>query len=334
MSPKGLERKVGRYVAASAVVLASCLAVVGVRSTPVAAATAPPYTNSEYMYSTDATTMYNDGCLYGTNNVSGLHILDWGRPAYNSSTDQFGAYDYSSDWVSNTNIRTASDWWAVGWEACSTNGTLELALGTNDSNDLGTCNGCLYKLPASHSLPGGGSNTGQYVAGFYWGSSVNIFENSLITNNYRQDGVGAFDAEPGFDPNYASDTGAFTTGYNYESSWAFYDFGTADPGYWTEAQLYDVSFGQGDEQSIPEIYYSYNTAQTEEWVQGGGPYTGLDAWAKANGHPFAIDGVTDDYASACPLTPSTDWSNVLSAIQTHSNVYNQSYIDWLTNYAC
>ncbi|HXY44629.1 MAG TPA: hypothetical protein VEH29_10610 [Acidimicrobiales bacterium] len=172
---------------------------------PASAASPPAYTNSQYLQTLDTSTNHNDGCAYGDGDVSGVHILAVGRVAFDASTSQFGTISPSGGFWSNSSIFAAAEAWAQGWFDCSsTTPTLIVAVGVNDSYDMGTCSGCGYPIPTTGTatLPGGGSGTYSQAAGAYFGNWVNSFESYLVTNDFSSQvtAAGAFDAEPAWDP--------------------------------------------------------------------------------------------------------------------------------------
>jgi hypothetical protein len=321
-----------------AVALLAATIVVWPLAKPASATSPPAYTNSEYLQTLNTSTNYNDGCAYGLGDVSGVHILAVGRVAYDSSSDSFGTISPSGGFWSNSSIIAAAEAWAQGWHSCSsTTPQLFVAVGVNDSYQLGTCSGCGYKLPATHSLPGGGTGSGSKAAGAYFGNWINTFESYLVTTGYdsQEAAAGAFDAEPAWDsdPGWASHTAVFDSAYNANINLLF-DFGSAEMGYITLSELYAVAYGEPDNVNLPEFYYGVETGTIQDWINGNGSGQGLDQWAYTNGDSFQITGVNDDYNTSlgCTLTPSTDWNDALDTIQDDSSVYYQSSITWLTNF--
>ncbi|MGA8680461.1 MAG: hypothetical protein WB592_08265, partial [Acidimicrobiales bacterium] len=202
------------------------------------AASPPAYTNSEYPTTLNTTDNFNDGYSYGTINVSGVHILAFQHPAFDSSTSQLGTKGYGDvGFWSNQSIITAAEQWALGWFESSSTATLTLAIGTSDAYDLGRPPGCTqYCLPATMNYPDG-SNTGPYVAGWYWATWTNRLQNWLDDNSYggqtlsgRVTAGSGIDAEAGtdWDTDFGDNTEAWSNGYNSNTSGELnYDFGSA-----------------------------------------------------------------------------------------------------------
>jgi hypothetical protein len=308
---------------------------------------------------------YDQGCAYGQNGLSGLQVLDFGRVAYDASSDQFGTIlKNQSGFTSNSSIFAALFEWTAGWANCRTSEaqTLTLVIGANDSFDMGTCmpspltpNGCTYSPPASHSDPNGAVSSGTYAAGAWWNDWVNGLEQQLV--QYGRNGVifpaGGLDAEPAWDPNlggqgsmcpqggcWTNDTEQWSLGWNanMNGQYQLWDFGTAEGGWVPNNQdLYNVAFGNADNFVTPEIYNCCVQGTISDWITGyyGGP--GLDSWAKSTGQWFEVNGVTTDYNAAngaCLQLPSQLWLDTLSAIQGDAQTYPQTSVGYLNNFAC
>ena len=74
---------------------------------------------------------------------------------------------------------------------------------------------------------------------------------------------------------------------------------------------------------------SCQPGMVQDWVTSG-----VDSWAYANGYPFQVTGISDNYnGGACSsLTPDDDGNYVLDTIQGDPNVYQQSSLRWITNW--
>ncbi|MGH9172234.1 MAG: hypothetical protein ACRD0Z_15410 [Acidimicrobiales bacterium] len=324
-----------RKLAVVFLIAASLVVVTGQRP---ALAASPAYTNSQYLQTLNTSDNYDDGCSYGNGDVSGVHILAVGRVAYDSSTDSFGTISPSLGFWSNSAIFAAAEAWAQGWFACSTSSpTIYIAVGVNDSYDMGTCGSCGDKLPAMHGLPGGGTGTGSEAAGAYFGGWVAEFESNIESNPYdtQETAAGAFDAEPAWDPSpgWGKHTAAFDSEYNTHTSNPMFDFGSAEQGDVSLQDVYEVAYGEPDNYNFPEFYYGTNTGAEENWISGSSSEEGVDQWAYNSHLSFYITGVNDDYNTpGCTLSPSQDYTDVLNTIQGASNVNYQPAIEWITNF--
>lgn len=288
---------------------------------PVAFA-APTYIQSYYEHTVNQTDLYDQGCTEAGYGVSAVAILDFGRPAYNSSTGAYGTIDFNGSYVSNTDILYATEAYARGWYACRTSGSQTVTVGRGTSNycNTGTNSNCTDTVPDAET------------AGTYWAQRVNEL-NSYISANGGQGqeaGAGGMDAEPNYDPEYTK-TLHFTSYYNNNTSSPFLDYGSAEPGYWSNSNLWYISFGAPDDAPFPEIYGCCHSGMIQDWLT-------VDGWAKANNEGYSVIGVTNDYNSAntCnnTYTPDDAWNNMLSAIKNDSSAYYQSSIQYLTRLPC
>ncbi len=102
--------------------------------------------------------------------------------------------------------------------------------------------------------------------------------------------VAGDDAEPAFDPGFHN-TEFVMQGYAQAVGGSYppmVDFGSADPGFWSEDQLFQVANGFSPNVAMPEIY---NSSQIGEWAA-------LVAYAKAHyGEDLTIFGVMTKAAS-------------------------------------
>ena len=90
-----------------------------------------PVTTSLYEATTDAHTMYVQGCS-AARGAEGIVILDWGQPVY-IGNGQYGTYDFGGHDDSDTDILHASANFALGVWACRTPIT-NIAIGLGESN--------------------------------------------------------------------------------------------------------------------------------------------------------------------------------------------------------
>jgi hypothetical protein len=134
--------------------------------------------------------------------------------------------------------------------------------------------------------------------------------------------------EPAWEPGYTH-TRDFVAGYNGSTTEpeALYDYGSAEPGYWTTAEEYYVAYGALYDFPLPEIYYS---GQPPEWEQ-------ISLWGSANGAYGAVyfPGVMSQYRDGygCGFTPHESYDRLIAALQSHSATY-QASLDYVTNMVC
>ena len=287
---------------------------------PVEALAAPVHTVSIYEHTVDTGALTSQGCTAGTRGATGYNILDFGRPAYSGGV--YGTIDFNGDFVSTSSIRNAVEAYADGWYGCSGfDPTVIIAMGTTNFCQAGSQSSCSRRV------------TNETAAGADFAAKVTSIESYMNSHGYASQEVaaGAMDAEPGtgYDPNYTS-TGDFTDAYNSGSSYLFLDFGSADPGFWSNDQLWRQSY-RGDDFAFPEIYGCCHSGMVQDWLL-------VDDWAKSRSKGYVIAGVTSDYNSgnACQnyYTSAQSWSAMLNGIQNDSNAYYQSSISALTILQC
>ena len=111
-------------------------------------------------------------------------------------------------------------------------------------------------------------------------------------------------------------------GYTY----AMWDFGSLDPGYWSPRQEYMVAYGLKPNVPFPEIFGAINAVQWEQ----------LDQWAVSHtGRQMRIYGVVTQWArgSKCGFKPRQGYDAMLSQLQSDPRTWQPS-IAALTNLAC
>jgi hypothetical protein len=130
--------------------------------------------------------------------------------------------------------------------------------------------------------------------------------------------VAADDAEPAYDPGYQN-TFDVLEGYASFVHGTFppmVDFGSAEPNYWTEAQLLQVAYGFRPDVPMPQIYYAI---QAKQWA-------GLLQYAKTRlGKVVDIYGVLTTGAGT--NTPQIAYADMLQAV---ASVTDQGAIAWLS----
>jgi len=292
-------------------VLVIVLVVSGVMA--AAAGAYPSTTRSYYEHNTDATTLYNQGCNAGNARQTGVAILDFGRPAYNGS--QYGTIDFGGHFDGPGAVRSAAENYASGfWDCTPINGPfMSIAIGTNNS-----CSTC-----SSYAVP---NFTGAGAAWAYNVIALNNYITSPPSFASQEDGTGADDLEPAWST--YTKAGNFVDGYNNVTTWAFWDYGSAETGYWTLGQEYHLAYGAADDFPFPEIYYS---GQAPEWEQ-------ISLWGASYGNYGAMyfPGVTSQWNPAyttCGYTPHESYDHLLSELKTHSST-SQSSLAYITDIYC
>lgn len=276
----------------------------------------PQPTTSLYEWTADPATLYNQGCSAASADATGVIILDYGRPAYQSTSNAYGTINFNGSFNKNSTIDKAMKSFADGFHACNQGGgaTVSLARGTNNScsnADPHCCpNGCQLQ-PLSFT-----------TAGKYWASHVNKVAGYLVSNGYRsQTSSAGDDAEPAWDPEY-SNSGNFVTGYAnaVAPNHAMWDYGSLDPGWWTNQQMWTVAGGLKPNHPFGEIYFN---GMQQEWQA-------LDQWAVQNeGRPMTIMGVLTTPCQGC-YTPTAAYNAMLSELQSDPSTY-QSAIKYLSS---
>src|ERR1700722_15196578 len=289
---------------------------VGSFSTSVASAAAvtPHHTTSYYERNANPAVLYRQGEQAGKADAQGVVILDFGRPAYLDGSD--GTWSYSDAFVSLVSIASAVESYVSAYYRYAPSyATLNVAVGTNNSCGTGQpCGGIICGCP---------DEPPSFTA---WGGEFALSVEQLgawVTRVKAQNGfsddvriIAADDAEPGFDPGF-DNTYNLLEGYAtaVEGSYpAMVDYGSADPHFWTERQLFKIAYGLRPDIPMPEIYNSANAA---EWVA-------LVRYAKTQHHESVpIYGVlTGGRGTNSPRTA------VAEMLHAAANVTNQQSIGW------
>jgi len=298
------------------VLLMAIVGSVGFFSTSVAsdAAITPPHTTSYYERNANPAVLYRQGEQAGKADAQGIVILDFGRPAYLDGSD--GTWSYSNAFISLVSIASAVESYVSAYYAYAPrDATLNVAVGTNNS--------CGTDQPCGGIICGCPDEPPSFTA---WGGELALSVEQLgawvmrvkAQNRFSDDVriVAADDAEPGFDPGFDNTYNllagyATTVGGSYP---AMVDYGSADPHYWTERQLFKIAYGLRPDIPMPEIYHSSNAA---EWVA-------LLRYAKTQHHEaVAIYGVLTGGRGT--NSPRTAIAEMLRAV---ANVTNQRIIGW------
>lgn len=260
-----------------------------------------PTTTSLYEATTNATTMYNQGCS-AAHAAAGLIILDWGQPVY-LGNGVYGTYDFGGHDDSDTAILHAAANFALGVWSCRTSST-NIALALGESNYY-----------SGNALPL--TTSAWYADGQQWGYLVNSLNSYVVSNHFTSVlGIyGAGDLETGWQ-SFAL-TSSIVNGYNNTSSRVYFDFGDDAPGYWTNYQTWYIAYGAPDNLPLPEIYY--NADATYDWQI-------LNNWSCTYmGGPMYIRGVM---ATTIGNSPAQAWAAMYNA--TASNSCTAKTLPWMT----
>ncbi len=259
-----------------------------------------PTTTSFYEATTDAHTMYAQGCQ-AARGVAGLLILDWGQPVY-LGNGSYGTYNFGGHAASDTAIFHAVANFVLGVWSCRTSAT-NIAVAIGESNYY-----------SGNAIPL--TQAAWYADGLQWGNLVNNVASFVANNHYSNIGIyGAGDLETGW--NTFALTSSMVNGYNNASSHIYFDFGDDAPGNWTNAQVWYVAYGARDNLPLPEIYF--NADAIYDWEA-------LNIWACTHaGGPMYIRGVM---ATVIGNTPAQAWTAMYNAESGNSCTAKTS--SWLT----
>ena len=285
---------------------------------PAAGASAAPAvtTSSHYEASVDPGTLNAQGKAAGLASAQGLVILDFGRPAVNGSVS--GTMDFDGNFVSLASIVVATTSYIRGYFASAPpNLHLDVAIGTNNSCGTGQpCGGvvcgCKFEPP---SFAAWGAQ--QAAAVEQAQSAANVLRNrSGFTDVVTV--VAGDDAEPAFDPGYQN-TYDLLAGYanavgGYQPS--MIDFGSAEPGFWSNAQLLQIADGFRPNLAVPEVYFN---SEASAWAS-------LISYARSRGRTITVFGVLTNAPNG--LSPQAGYSSLLGAIQS---ITGQTAIRWPSN---
>lgn len=289
---------------------------------------APAYSRSWYANNPDPQDnfqrYYNEGYLDGAYDNQycnfTITILYFGQPEYLIPTYGGGNPTYGlDDWqtpqyfLSFSQIDTAMERYAWGWYNANSCSTLMLGMGTNNSNECGGLNSspisCLQN------------------AGDAFSAAVSTLQRYLTQNGLGSQitAVAADDIETQYDPAHNdtwdtyTNTKYFLDAYNLYTTISLYDFGDAFTNIsrgWNYPALYEVSYGEKDDYSIPETYNGNPSAELQLWQQY--PY-------------ILLSGLMTDCSSNLPGCANSGWSSALTTLYNNgSNGYSGTPA-WLTN---
>jgi hypothetical protein len=304
---------------ASVGLLLAVVLVVGIPvSSTAAGATATPTstTASHYEASVDSATLFAQGRAAGLASAQGLVILDFGRPAVSGSVS--GTMDFYGSFVSLVSIVAGTTSYIRGYFASAPpNLHLDVAIGTNNSCGTGQpCGGivcgCKFEPP---SFAAWGAQ--QAAAVEQAQSAANALRNrSGFTDVVTV--VAGDDAEPAFDPGYQN-TYDLLAGYanavgGYQPS--MIDFGSAEPGFWSNDQLLQIADGFRPNLAVPEIYFN---SEASAWAS-------LISYARTRGRTLTVFGVLTNAPNG--NSSQVGYSSLLEAIQP---ITGQTAIRWPSN---
>jgi hypothetical protein len=283
-------------------------------STPTATTAAVPDTTvSRYESTTDPGTLEAQGTTDGSAGLSGVTILDFGRPAESGGVP--ATLDFATHLDPLSTLVAAVEGYANGYRSMAPKGaSMTVLLGTNDS--------CGTGQPCGSETCGCVNEPADFVSwGQAWGQAVNQISTYLSATaaTYLATATtgGGDDAEPAYDPAFTN-TYDVLTGYDEVTALPMIDYGSIDggpvaDGFWTPEQMYLVADGLRPDAALPEIYHP---GMADQWAA-------LSHWAAGNtGGRLEFAGVLTqapdgyspaDGAAALHDALSTDFSDTAQA---------------------
>jgi hypothetical protein len=285
----------------------------GIASLPLG----PAATTSYYESGADPGVLAAQGAAAGLADAQGLVILDFGRPAVRGSV--YGTVHFGGGFVSLGAIEAGVEAYVRAYFDTAPRYTqLAVAVGTNNSCGTGqpcgpvVC-GCRDEPPSFWAW---GARLGQAVARLAgWATALRA--QSGFTDVVKV--VAGDDAEPAYDPRYGN-TYALLAGYatsvgGYQP--AMVDYGSAEPGFWTEEQLYQVAYGFRPDTVFPQLYYSADLAN----------WDALLGYARfRHGVAMTVSGVLT--TSPVGNAPETAYAEMAGLVQA---LTGQSRLQWASN---
>jgi hypothetical protein len=246
-----------------AVALPFAVALLAPRTSVAAAAAVAAPTTSYYEQGASTTDLYLQGEEAGQAGSQGIVILDFGRPASDRTSD--GMLDFAQIFLSFSAISTGVESYIEGYyEYAPADTTIDVAVGTNDS--------CGMFQPCGTVVCGCPDEPADYTT---WGQALAATVEQLATSSAEYGSANGFsdtvrvvagdDAEPAFDPGYYN-TYDVMEGYAQAvggSTPPMVDYGSADPGFWSEDQLLQVANGFPPNVAMPQIY---DADQVSQWA--------------------------------------------------------------------
>lgn len=273
-------------------------------------------TTSYYETSASPTVLSGQGQAAGNAATQGLVVLDFGRPASDGSSD--GTLDFSHNVVSFAAIRAGVEGYVMAYyHAAPDNTRLDVVVGTNDS--CGTYQPCGSVVCGCPYEPTSYVTWGQELADTV--EQLDAWSARVAATNGFTDTVHVWagdDAEPDFDPGfnntkYVMQGYAETVGGSYPP---MVDYGSADPGIWTEDELLQVANGFSPNVAMPEMY---TPGQVAEWAS-------LVSYARSqHGETVTLYGVLTVATGTEPAQNAA--GDTLAAL---ARVSGQSSIRWIS----
>jgi hypothetical protein len=242
----------------------------------------PDTTVSRYESTADPAALGAQGVADGSAGLSGVAILDFGRPAESGGVP--ATLDFSSHLDSLSSLVPAVEAYADGYRRAAPKGaSMTVLLGTNDS--------CGTGQPCGEGTCGCVNEPADFVTwGQAWGQAVAQIGTYLSASAATYVGMatagGGDDAEPAYDPAFTN-TYDVVAGYDEVTDQPLIDYGSIDGGpvangFWTPEQMYLVANGLRPDAALPEIYHP---GMADQWAA-------LSHWAVANaGGRMAFAGV-------------------------------------------
>jgi hypothetical protein len=299
---------------AAALALSSIVGVGPLAATAGAATPAP--TTSHYEANASVAALLGQGQEAGKAGSQGLVILDFGRPAAEGPVS--GTMDFDNLFVSLATIGASVTSYIRGYFATAPSYLhLDVAIGTNNSCGTGqpcgavVC-GCTFEPPSFEAWGVALATEVEQVQS----QAQSIKAHSGYTDTVTV--MAGDDVEPAFDPSYQN-THDLLAGYQNEVGGftpAMVDFGSADPGFWSDAQLLQVADGFRPDLAVPEIYSAVDASL----------WGSLASYARAHGRELSVFGVLT--AAPAGNSPQVGYSSLIAALQP---ITGQGSLRWPSN---
>lgn len=308
-------RRAGITLLVSIALLISVMGATGVLVSSASGAATLTGTASHYEATANPSTLRAQGEAAGWASTRGLVILDFGRPAAQGSV--LGTMDFRGGFVPLASIAAGVVSYIRGYfETAPSYTHLNVAIGTNDSCGTGQpCGrrecGCANEPPNFATWGGALASVVAEVQAQASGIKARAGYTDTVTV------MAGDDAEPAFDPAYGN-TYQLLAGYadavgGYEP--AMVDYGSAEPGYWSEAQLLQVAYGFPPDVAVPEVY---SGRQASEWAA-------LASYAAGRGEMLPFFGVLTSGGGGGPN--GAGYRSLLNAVRP---ITGQAEIQWLS----
>jgi hypothetical protein len=251
-----------RIVALGCTVSVASIFMAPIRASAASSTATAGATASYYEFDASPVTLAWQGSEAARTGATGLVVLDFGRPAFDGSSD--GMINFSGSFVSFGAVQLAVESYLSAYTASAPRGRrLNVAVGTN--NSCGTGQPCGQIICGCLDEPSDFGVWGAHLAATVmrlrsWTASLKAASRSVEVKVVAGD-----DAEPSYDPGYTN-TADVLGGYaravgGFQPSMV--DFGSAEPGYWTLDQVYQVAYGFKPDLPVPEVYFAADVA---DWV--------------------------------------------------------------------